>query len=397
MVKRLLNPLINNSFFLFGARGTGKSYLLQELFSNEFKERAVFYDLLDPDLADRLVLGTESFQYEVKKLSGKVDWVIIDEIQKVPKLLDVVHKILEEQERNGQSIKEALKFVLTGSSARKLKRGSANLLAGRAFVFNLFPFSFVELGDNFNLLDALQWGLLPKVNTFETNQEKKLFLNAYTNTYLKEEILQEQVIRRLEPFRRFLEVSAQTSGTIINYENIGRGVGATTKTVQSYYQILEDTLLGLILQPFHESIRKRQRSNPKFYFFDSGVERALTRSLETPLQQGSYAFGKAFESFVINEIHKLLHYKQTAFNLSYLRTKDDAEIDLIVERSGNKRYLIEIKSKKKIGETDLQTLIRFAKDMPESKPYCLSLDPADKIIKGVNVLYWRRGIENICD
>jgi uncharacterized protein len=355
-------------------------------------------------------LNTESFQQELRQLQGTIEWIIIDEIQKVPKLLDLVHKILEEQEREklqAEHVQKEIhktnlstlsrKFILTGSSARKLKRGAANLLAGRAFVFKLFPFSFQELGEAFNLHEALMWGLLPKITSFETDLQKKLYLVAYTSTYLKEELLQEQIIRKLEPFRRFLEVAGQTSGTIINFEKIGRDVGTSTKTVQSYYQILEETLLGILLQPFHTSIRKRQRANPKFYFFDTGVERAVTKSLDVPLQSGTYSFGRLFESFVINEINKLLNYKLIDFELSYLRTKDDAEIDLIVEQSGKPISLVEIKSKNRISKDDIQPLIKLAKDIPSSISYCLSLDPIDKDINGVKVLYWERGIKEICE
>jgi uncharacterized protein len=325
---------------------------------------------------------------EIKALSPEVEWIIIDEVQKVPKLLDIVHQEIERSSNNK-------KFALTGSSARKLKRGSANLLAGRAFIYNLFPFTANELNDDFNLQDALEWGTLPKIFDFTTDREKIAFLRSYTQTYLKEEILEEQVIRKLEPFRRFLEVSAQSATTIINYENIGRNVGTTTKTVQSYFQILEDTLIGLILEPFHESVRKRQRTNPKFYFFDTGIQLALSRTLSVPLVKGTYSYGKVFESFIINEIHRLQSYHERDFKLSYLRTKDGAEIDLIIERPGLPRALIEIKSNEHIHESDVQPLSKLAKSISNSQSYCFSLDKVSKKFNNVHVVHWSKGIEEL--
>lgn len=383
MFHRIINPSKSHSFFLFGARGTGKTTFLKSFFS---KEKTLWINLLDPATEDIYSTNPAALAQEIAALKGKIRWVIIDEIQKVPKLLDLVHHHIENSK---------LKFALTGSSARKLKRGSANLLAGRAFVNYLFPLTQRELKDQFELIQALQWGGLPKVTQFKKAQDKNDFLRAYALTYLKEEVWAEHVIRQLDPFRKFLEVAAQMNGELLNYSNIAKDVGVDTKTVQSYFSILEDTLLGVTLEPFHYSIRKRQSKSPKFYFFDTGVQRALERTIAQPLLANSYAFGKAFEHFVILEAHRLNYYYQRDFRFSYLRTKDDAEIDLIVERPGSPIALIEIKSTDRVDERDTRALDRFLKDFKKAEAFCFSRDPRPKKIGSVLALPWDKGLEEI--
>ncbi len=309
--------------------------------------------------------------------------MIIDEIQKAPKLLDLVHHLIENF---------SIRFVLTGSSARKLKRGGANLLAGRAFVRHLYPFTCRELGDSFDLKQALEWGTLPKVTSFDSDQDRADFLRTYCHTYLKEEIAEEQIVRKLDPFRRFLPVAAQHDGAIVNYSKIATDVGASVKTVQNYFQILEDTLLGFLLPPFHESIRKRQKGNPKFYFFDCGVRRALEKTLTVRLQPRTYEFGRVFESFVINEINRLQSYAGKDFELSYIRTKDDAEIDLVIERPGLPRALVEIKLSSLVRESDIRHLRSLSKDIKNSVSYCFSLEQTKKKIDNVECLHWKDGL-----
>lgn len=284
---------------------------------------------------------------------------------------------------------------MTGSSARKIKRGSANLLAGRAFVNYLFPLTHIELGKRFDLKEALEFGTLPKITQLKSTKEKQSFLRAYALLYLKEEIREEQIVRKLDPFRRFLEIAAQTNGEIINYSNIARDVNVDTKTVQSYFQILEDTLIGHILEPFHLSIRKRQRTNPKFYFFDLGIKRALDRTLTIELLPQTYAFGRAFEHFFITEILRFHAYFPKDYQFSYLCTKDNAEIDLIVERPAMPVALIEIKSTREVTERHILNLKRFRKDFKNSEAFCLSLDTTEKVIDNINILHWRRGLNEL--
>lgn len=307
---------------------------------------------------------------------------MIDEIQKVPKLLDVVHQQIESSR---------FKFALLGSSARKLKRGGANLLAGRAFVNHLYPLTARELGAQFSLEAALAWGTLPRLFAFENEADKREFLR----TYLKEEITAEQVVRRLDPFRRFLVVAALMSGQIINYSKIARDVGASTPSVQTYFQILDDTLVGFLLEPFHESIRKRLLGNPKFYFFDSGVQRALNNTLTVELKPQTLAFGIAFEHFVINEINRLQSYAKKDYRFSYLRTKDGVEIDLIIERPGLKRALVEMKSTARVTEDEVRALQQLGNNIPNSEAFCLSLDPTPKKIGAVACFPWLAGLEEL--
>jgi predicted AAA+ superfamily ATPase len=383
MFNRLIKLPENSSFFLFGARGTGKTFLLKQRFKTS---RALYIDLLAPDQNETYSLRPQTLSEQLAALGRETEWVIIDEIQKVPKLLDVVHQQIESSQ---------FKFALSGSSARKLKRGGADLLAGRAFVNHLFPLTAREIGEEFSLEQALAWGTLPRLFALETVEDKRDFLRTYTHTYLKEEITAEPVVRRLDPFRRFLIVAAQMSGLIVNFSKIAREVGASAPTVQTYFEILEDTLVGFLLEPFDESVRKRQRDNPKFYFFDTGVQRALNRMLTVELKPQTYAFGLAFEHFVINEINRLQLCAKKEYRLSCLRTKDGVEIDLVIERPGLKRALVEIKSTERVTEDDARALQRLGKDIANSEAFCFSLDPTSKKIGEVSCLPWQRGLVEI--
>lgn len=282
-------------------------------------------------------------------------------------------------------------FIMTGSSARKLKYGYSNLLAGRAFVYNLYPFSFLEKEDT--LENFLHFGTLPKIFTYNEVLEKKQFLKSYALTYLKEEIWNEHLIRKLKPFRSFLEIAAQMNGEIVNYNKIAHQLGIDDKTIKNYYNILEDTLVGFFLESYHTSVRKRVLKNPKFYFFDTGVVRALSHQLEIPLQQSTFFFGKLFEHFVILECIKLSNYHQKDFRFFYLKTKDNAEIDLIVERPGQSLLLIEIKSTLSVNESMLKNLINISKDLSKSKAICLSREPFPKKINNVEIFPWKEGIK----
>jgi predicted AAA+ superfamily ATPase len=383
MIRRYLQPSGDRSFFLFGARGTGKTTFLRQWFSSK---KFMWLDLLEPEQEDRYARRPQLLAEQVTALRNPVEWVVIDEVQKVPKLLDVVHA---EIERSGT------RFALTGSSARKLKRGSTNLLAGRAFVYHLFPMTAGELRDRFRLLEALEYGTLPGHLNLSSPGDRAEFLRAYALTYLKEEVWAEQFVRNLDPFRAFLEVAAQCNGEIINYARISRDVGVDAKTVQSYFQILEDTLLAHILEPYHRSVRKRQSQSPRFYFIDSGVCRALSRTLNVPLNPGTYAYGRAFEHFVITEIFRRCSYLKNDYRLSYLRTKDGAELDLVIERPGEPTALVEIKSSTLVDETDLRHLKSFQKAIANSVALCLSMEPSVRSVAGMRIFPWQVGLDEI--
>ena len=381
MLKRLQKLSHTQNIFLFGPRGTGKSTLLRNTFA---AESSLYLDLLDFELDARLTQYPGELINLIDALPDHVTHVVIDEIQKIPKLLDSVHKLIERKQKI---------FVLSGSSARKLKRGAANLLAGRAFVYNLYPFSFIELGDQFHLNSALQYGTLPKVCELLEAHEKQQFLMSYAHTYLREEIIAEQLIRNLDPFRRFLEVSAQSNGKIINYANIARDVGINEKTVKEYFGILEDTLIGFFLEPFSHSFRKRLSQKPKFYYFDPGVVRSLSRMLSIPLQQSTSAYGEAFEHYIILECLRLANYFKPEYRFSYLKTKDDAEIDLVVDRPGMPHLFIEIKSSHAVDEIQLNTLKALSNDFGNCEAVCFSQDPYAKKFSDITVYPWKEGIE----
>jgi predicted AAA+ superfamily ATPase len=381
MYNRQLNVSKANSFFLFGPRGTGKSTLISGLFS---PSEALVLNLLQTELLATLQARPE--ELERLALGAKKPWVVIDEVQKIPALLDVVHRLIEEH---------GILFALTGSSARKVRRGAANLLAGRAFTYKLFPLRAAELGDAFDLNAALSWGTLPKIYQFDSDQTRALFLKSYAESYLQEEIVAEQVVRILAPFRRFLQIAAQSNATVLNLRKIAQDCQTSPSNVKSYYQILEDTLVGMFLEPFHLSIRKRQRAAPKFYWFDTGVLRALSLSLDAPLQPSTYEFGKLFETFIINQIRAGLEYQGKQYQLSYLLTKDGAEIDLVVERAGQPTLLIEIKSGTVVRDGELNNLRAFQADIKGSKAICLYRGERPLSSAGVPILPWRQGIDEL--
>ena len=275
-----------------------------------------------------------------------------------------------------------------GSSARKLKRGSANLLAGRAFVYSLFPFCALELGARFDLSQALHWGTLPKITEIKEDQDKISFLQSYALTYLKEEIQVEQLIRRLDPFRAFLEVAAQCNGTPLNFSAISRDIGSVDhKTIQAYFQILEETHLGFSLPGYSRSVRKTKATHPKFYFFDIGVKRALERTLDVILKPKTYAFGAAFEHWVLLEFFRLNQILRKDFKLSYYRTRD-VEINLILSKP-RQEILVEIKSSDRVDPMKVKQFSAMAKDFMPARAYWLSLDPTPQQIENVRCLPWR--------
>ena len=380
MLSRTLQLSKNSSFFLFGARGVGKSTLVKQSFKDT---ESVLIDLLSVETRNRLLDAPDSL---TQLIPNNVRWVFIDEVQKVPDLLDVVHKLIEER---------GIKFGLTGSSARKLRHGGANLLAGRAFVYNLFPFTLNELGDQFDLNEALMWGTLPKIFSLDLPEDKQRFLKSYANTYIQEEVWAEHLIKDLVPYRRFLQIAAQCNGTIINFAKIADDTRVDPKTVQRYFQILEETLLGFFIQPFHRSLRKRQRANPKFYFFDIGVQRALTSDFALEYGRGSIGYGTRFEHFVICEITRMNEYHQTGFDISFIRENDNYEIDVVLSKANGDLILIEIKSTDSVHEDHIKSLNYFSAQYPEARKQLWSMDPQQKSFGCVEALYWRNGLNSI--
>lgn len=383
MFPRLRHFSHKRSFFLFGPRGTGKSTLLKKRFNlNE----CLWLDLLDAEVEERFFRNPKELYTIVKALPKTIPYIVIDEIQKIPKLLDEVHRLIEESDKI---------FILTGSSARKLKHGGANLLAGRAFVYHLYSLSCFELDHQFDLTQALHFGTLPKIFSLHDSEERSEFLRSYSDTYLKEEIVSEQVVRKLPPFRRFLEVAAQCNGKIINYSNIARDVGVDDKTIKEYFHILEDTMIGFFLEPFHNSFRKRLVEKPKFYFFDLGVVRSLSRRLSVPLIPKTAGYGEAFEHFILLEFVRLASYFQPDYRFSFIRTSADVEIDLVVERPGKPLLCIEIKSSETVDEKDLTSFKKLTKDIQDCEAIILSQDRFMKKFEHVTSYPWKQGIEEL--
>jgi predicted AAA+ superfamily ATPase len=384
MIHRISNLSKTHSFFLFGARGVGKSSLIERHFKDE--SGVLLIDLLKAEWEDELLKNPDYLIEVIAKQKKQPKWVIIDEVQKIPKLLDVVHHLIEAKK---------IKFALTGSSARKLKRGAANLLAGRAFNFELFPLTHLELGDHFDLHKYLTYGGLPALLEFSVENDVHQYLKTYVSTYLKEEIQAEQLVRNLKPFRLFLDVAAQMNAKIVNFSKIAEDVGADTKSVQNYFEILRDTHVGVLLSSHDNSLRKRQKKNPKFYYFDTGVVRSLNRRLNLPLKVGTYEYGDLFEQFIILEMHRLNSYFSLDYQFSYLQTNNNLEIDIIVERPGMPTAFVEIKSSTKIGEEDLSSLRSLKRDHPRSQFYCLSNDKTDRSENGIEILQWKKGLQEI--
>lgn len=382
MFSRLINPSKNRSFFLFGARGTGKSTWIDSQWQTP---KSYKIDLLDAEFEDRYSRRPSFLEADLLALPEKPDWVIIDEVQKVPRLLDQVHRLIENQR---------LKFALTGSSSRKLRRGGANLLAGRALLNSLHPLTSIELGEHFSLDDVLHWGSLPQIFSLKEMSDKKQYLRTYGFTYLKEEIRAEQVVRKVDPFRSFLEIGAQMSGKMINFKKIARDVGVDTKSIQNYFQILEDTWIGFYLPAFHQSVRKTQRLQPKFYFFDLGIKRALEGALDSKLVPGTYGYGESFEHWVIQEIHRLNDYWQKDFRLSYYQTYGGGEVDLVFSR-GKVINFVEIKSTNSIDELEVRKLIRATTDFKAHRKFYLSLDNHPRQIGDVQCLHWKDFLQEL--
>ncbi|MEY4066457.1 MAG: hypothetical protein RIR26_2665 [Pseudomonadota bacterium] len=399
MFQRSLRTTNQSSFFIFGARGTGKSTFIEKqllpswgiVLPTELSEKGkwffqnIYYlDLLNDDVEEALAKDPELLKREVAALPSKPHWVVIDEVQKIPRLLDVVQSMIERQK---------IKFILSGSSARKLKKEGANLLAGRAFEYSLMPLTSMELGNEFVLEDVLNFGALPSVFSFSGSEDKANYLRGYIRTYVRTEIQIEQLVRKLEPFREFLEVSAQMNGKILNFSKLSREVGVDVKTIQLYYLILEETYLGFRLPSFHKSIRKSQLISPKFYYFDIGIKRALEQSLRSQATPGTSYFGETFEHFLILEFFRLNRYLEADFRMSYFSTKEGAEVDLVLSR-GSEVFFIEIKSSTQVDVTEAKKLGAIGKNVASECFYLTRCETA-QVINGVRCLHWNQGLSEI--
>jgi len=356
--------LARKSYFLFGPRGTGKSFLIRE----QLRSQAVVIDLLRSELFLRLSSAPAQLE-EIILAAGKPAIVVIDEVQKIPLLLDEVHRLIEER---------SLRFLLTGSSARKLKRGQANLLAGRAAQADLFPFSWKELG-KFDLQRYLRFGGLPRVYLSEEPDEE---LDDYVRTYLTEEIQAEGFIRRLPPFSRFLQTAALANGELINFANVASDAQVAPSTVREHYQLLEDTLIGFFLLPWTNSKRRKAISTAKFYFFDTGVTHTLAGTKQ--LERNSDLYGRSFEHFVAMEIRSALSYRRMREPLRFWRSTHGHEVDFVV----GDRFAVEVKAKTRVSERDARGLKAFQEEQAVRHYYLVSQDRIERKSEGVEYIYW---------
>ena len=387
MIKRLINIPPHQSFFLFGARQTGKTTLVSELFRGR-GERVRFISLAEEDKYFTYLKDPSQLRRELELALQKntLDEVCIDEIQRVPALLNEVQSLID---------RFSCRFILTGSSARKLKRGGANLLGGRALIRELFPLTAVELGADFDIEKALRFGTLPRVCQAESDDVRRDLLDAYARLYLREEIQAEGLVRNLPAFSRFLDVAAQHSGELLNYAAIGNDVGLPGRTTQSYFELLEETLIAIRLPPFERSVRRRLRKHDKIYFFDTGVLNALQQTISSasaPLLRG-----RLFEHLIILETRRLLSYTRAEVTACFWRTKDHDEVDLVLTRSGDPIMACEIKSSRHITPVALRGLRSFASEHPHVE--CIVVAPIDRsfVLENFEVLsvsdYFDRLIE----
>lgn len=365
---------ISGSLFLFGPRMTGKTYLLRRL------HPALFIDLLDPETELSLSRSPVMF-WETLQALHKNDLVIVDEVQRVPVLLDYVQKGIEEI---------GLRFILSGSSARKLRRGSANLLGGRALDLRLYPLTNTEIGKNFDLEMALSFGTLPRVATTFLEgkiEDVRRQLKAYGTIYIKEEVQAEALTRNVSAFQRFLSVAAQMNAETIEFASVARDSAVPMSTVKEYFSILEDTLLGDFLWPWDRSERKKAR--PKFYFFDCGVVRALqNRLIDPPTPQEK---GFLFETFFYNELKRLRDYHEKPYELVFWR-EGKHEIDILVK--GPRGPIMAFECKTSSETTSEATLTAFRKRFPKLPLFVASSKDVHqhRLDNGIVVLPWRQAL-----
>jgi predicted AAA+ superfamily ATPase len=385
MYQRLISPLLESSFFLFGARGTGKTSWLTGNLSS--KDDSIWIDLLDEEQYLLFLRRPQTLLEIIPKNHPKKSVIVIDEVQRVPGLLNYVHKLIEEKKYI---------FALTGSSARKLKRGGANLLAGRALINKMHPLTSPELGSDFDLIQALNYGTLPSICNKGSLKYKSNYLKSYVQTYLREEIKEEQVVRNLSPFVKFLEIAAQSNGQILNFSNIAQYCGVDSHAIDRYFEILIDTMLGFYLEPYHESVRKRQTQHSKFYFFDLGVKRALEGMLTVPiLERGGSSFGDAFEHFFVLELIRLNDYYETDYKFSYLRTGNGIEFDIIIERPGQAKILIEIKSSDFVDEATIKKREKLRQDLLPNEFWIVSREKRKRYIGEATIMPWQQALKTL--
>jgi len=374
MYKRIQNLALSleETCFFWGPRQTGKSTLLKQLFPE-----APMYDLLLSTQYERLTRNPGIIREEclAKNLTGETqqDPIVIDEIQKIPQLLDEIHWLIENK---------GIRFILCGSSARKLIRSHSNLLGGRAIRYELFPLSWREIPE-FSLEKALNSGLLPR---HYNSQKPVRLMQSYIGDYLKEEILAESLTRNIPAFNRFLEIAALSNGEVLNYSNIASECGISSPSVKEYFQILEDTLIGSQLPAFRKRSKRRLIKSPKFYFFD--LSPVIYLSNWGNVQKGSPLFGRAFEHFIFMEIKAHASYSELFYPISYWRTTAGHEIDFVL---GDHEVAIEVKSTRFVqGKHHLKNIRQFMSDYKTKRSIIVANEPEPRMTEDhIEILPWQ--------
>lgn len=370
--KQIFENLGSESAFFWGARQTGKTTLLKMKFPN-----SIYIDLL---------LNTEFLRFnttpyllrQIVEAKQPQEPVIIDEIQRLPDLLNEIHWLITNK---------GIRFILSGSSPRKIVRGGNNLLGGRALRYELFPLVSSEI-ENFNLLKALNSGLLPR--HYLADNPKKL-LEAYIGSYLKDEIMAESKIRNIGAFSRFLESAAFSNSEILNYSNIATDCGISSVTVKEYFQILEDTMIGRFLPAFTKRAKRRIIAAPKFYFFDVGIANILLK--RSKIEYKSENFGHAFEHFIYTEIYAHSQYSGLKYDISYWRTATtNIEVDFIL---GESEIAIEVKSSDSISGRHLKGLSQFSEDYKPKRSIIVSMDDYYRKIDHIEIMPWKFFLEEL--
>jgi predicted AAA+ superfamily ATPase len=364
MFSRLLKVSKDKSFFLFGPRGTGKTSWVKSQFP-----KALYLDLLESSMYADLLANPGRLEELIP--SSFNDWIVIDEVQKVPALLNEVHRLIESRK---------LRFVLTRSSARTLRRKGVNLLAGRALTYAMYPLTAVEMGDDFDLAKAAQYGFLPSI---ATEPDPKKYLESYIATYLREEVLQEGLIRNLGAFARFLETASFSQGSLLTTSEVARECASQRKTAEGYFDVLEDLLLSSRLPVFTKRAKRRMVSHPKFYFFDAGVYRAI--SPRGPLDSEEETMGAISETLFYQNLRAINDYYEYEYELYFWRTASNLEVDFILY--GPRGLLaFEVKNSSTIHPKDLNGLKEFCTEYQIAQPYVIYGGSREMSLQGIPII-----------
>ncbi len=366
MYDRLLKipPHSKKSFFLFGPRGTGKTTWIQKEFPN-----ALYFDLLESETFIELQANPQRLEKLIPP--GHDGWIIIDEVQKIPQLLSEVHRLIE---------KKSYKFILTGSSARKIRKNGGNLLAGRALTYHMHPLTVEELGEDFDPSQSINYGFLPSI---PSEDDPKKYLESYVLTYLKEEVQQEGLTRNIGTFTRFLEVASFSQGSLLNMSEVARESHIHRKTVEEYFSILEDLLIAYRLPAFIKKAKRRVITHPKFYYFDVGVFRTIRPM--GPLDRIEEVEGPALETLILQQLLAYNDYFNLGYTVHFWRTSHGVEVDFVLY--GPKGIIaFEIKRSRSLSFKDYRPLEAFCQDYPGAKGYVLFGGQREEYHNGIEAI-----------